>query len=434
LLIVAASGDVDEVVLILANERLIVGIDVGTTKVTTLIAEVSRNRTIHVIGVGISPSTGLRKGVVVDIDQTVESIEASVEKAERLSGVRVERAFVGIAGAHVTSIGNRGVVAITRPDREITENDVGRAIDAARVITIPSNREIIHTIPRQFVVDGQDGVRNPIGMLGYRLDVETHIVTGSLTAIQNLTKCVENADIEIEQLVFAPLAAAQAVLTDEEKEMGVALVDIGGGVTQIAVFIEGSVCHVGVIAVGGNHITNDISVRLRAPFAEADELKVRYAHAISSDVDPNDMVEVTSFGRSSLAAVPRVDICEVAEARLQETFLLIQQETQRAGFDGLLPAGLVVVGGTALMSGITELGSEVTRLPVRQGLPRGVYGLVDSISDPSQATAVGLTLWGARNAEGALGTWPVAKRDERSTVDGRHVGGRIFGWLRAILP
>src|SRR5262249_55025028 len=196
--------------------------------------------------------------------------------------------------------------------------------------------------------------------------------TGALTAIQNLTKCVANAEIEIEQLVFAPLAAAEAVLTDEEKEMGVALVDIGGGVTQIAVFVEGSVCQVGVIAVGGNHITNDISVRLRAPFAEADELKVRYAHAISSDVDPDEMVEVTSFGRASLAAVPRVDICEVAEARLQETFLLIQQEIQRAGFGGLLPAGLVVVGGTALLSGITELGSDVTRLPVRQGVPRGV--------------------------------------------------------------
>jgi cell division protein FtsA len=418
----------------LANERIVVGIDVGTTKVTTLIAEVSRNRTIHVIGVGIAPSHGLRKAVVVDIDQTVDSIEASVEKAERLSGVRVESAFVGIAGAHVTSIGNKGVVAITRPDREITEEDVGRAIDAARVITIPSNREIIHTIPRQFVVDGQDGVRNPIGMLGYRLDVETHIVTGALTAIQNLTKCFLNAEIDIEQLVFAPLAAAEAVLTDEEKEMGVALVDIGGGVTEIAAFVDGSVCHVGVIAVGGNHITNDISVRLRAPFAEADELKVRYAHAISSEIDPNDVVEVTSFGRSSLAAVPRIDICEVAEARLQETFLLIQQELQRAGFDGLLPAGLVVVGGTALMSGLAELGSEVSRLPVRQGLPRGVYGLIDSIGDPSQATAVGLTLWGARNVEGALGTWPVARRDERSNGDVRHVGGRIFDWLRAILP
>ncbi len=418
----------------MANGRIVVGIDVGTTKVTTLIAEVSRNRNIHIIGVGVTPSHGLKKGVVVDIDQTVESIDASVEKAERLSGVRVESAFVGIAGSHITSIDNKGVVAITRPDRQITDDDVARALDAARVITIPSNREIIHTIPRQFVVDGQDGVSNPVGMSGYRLDVQTHIVTGALTAIQNLTRCFQNAEIGVDSLVFAPLAAAEAVLTTEEKEMGVALVDIGGGVTQIALFVEGSVCHVGVIAVGGNHITNDISVRLRAPFAEADELKVRYAHALSSEVDPNDMVEVTTFGRSNIAAVPRIDICEVAEARLQETFLLIQQEIQRAGFDGLLPAGLVVVGGTALMSGIADLGREVTRWPVRQGLPRGVHGLVDSVSDPSQATAVGLTLWGARNAENALGAWPVSRSDERTPFDSRRVGGRIFGWLRAILP
>ena len=418
----------------MANERIVVGIDVGTTKVTTLIAEVSRNRNIHVIGVGVAPSHGLKKGVVVDIDQTVESIDVSVEKAERLSGVRVESAYVGIAGAHITSVDNRGVVAITRPDREITEEDVARALDAARVITIPSNREIIHTIPRQFVVDGQDGVSNPVGMSGFRLDVETHIVTGALTAIQNLVRCFENADIGVESLVFSPLAAAEAVLTDEEKDMGVGLVDIGGGVTQIAVFVEGSICHVGVIAVGGNHITNDISVRLRAPFAEADDLKVRFAHALSSEVDPNDMVEVTSFGRSSVAAVPRIDICEVAEARLQETFLLIQQEIQRAGFDGLLPAGLVVVGGTALMSGIADLGREVTRWPVRQGIPRGVHGLVDAVSDPSQATAVGLTLWAVRHAENANAAYAVSRRDERPSFEGRHVGGRIFGWLRAILP
>lgn len=418
----------------MANERIVVGIDVGTTKVTTLIAEVSRNRIIHIIGVGVAPSHGLKKGVVVDIDQTVESIEVSVEKAERLSGVRVDDAYVGIAGAHITSVDNKGVVAITRSDREITTDDVARALDAARVITIPSNREIIHTIPRQFVVDGQDGVSNPVGMSGYRLDVETHIVTGARTAIQNLARCFQVAEIGVESLVFAPLAAAEAVLTDEEKDMGVALVDIGGGLTQIAVFIEGSICHVGVIAVGGNHITNDISVRLRAPFAEADELKVRYAHALSSEVDPNDMVEVTSFGRSNVAAVPRIDICEVAEARLQETFLLIQQEIQRAGFDGLLPAGLVVVGGTALMSGVADLGREVTRWPVRQGLPRGVHGLVDSVSDPSQATAVGLTLWGARHAESTIGAYAVSRHEDRPSFDGRGVGGRIVGWLRAILP
>ncbi len=418
----------------MANERIVVGIDAGTTKVTTLITEVSRNRSVHVIGVGIAPSRGLRKGVVVDIDQMVESIVASVEKAERVSGFKVGSAYVGIAGAHVTSLNNRGVVAITHSDRTITEDDVARAIDAARVITIPNNREIIHTIPRHFIVDGQEGVRNPVGMLGYRLDVEAHIVTGAVTAIQNLVKCVHNAGVDVDQIVLEPLAAAEAVLTEEEKEMGVALVDIGGGTTEIAIFTEGSVCHTGVIGVGGNHITNDISVRLRAPFAEADELKIKHAHAVSSEVDPSEMVEVTTFGRAQVAAIPRIQICEVAEARLHETFLLIQQEIVRSGFDGLLPAGIVVVGGTAQLSGIVELGSAVTGLPVRSGIPRGVHGLVDSISDPGYATAVGLALWGAREGDRSLATWPEARRDDRYSADSRRVSGRIIGWLRAILP
>src|SRR5712692_1919010 len=237
---------------------MVVGIDAGTTKVTTLIAEVSRSRNVHVIGVGVSPSRGLRKGVVVDIDETVESITSSVEKAERVSGFKVEHAFIGIAGAHITSLNNRGVVAISHADRTITDDDVARVIDAARVITLPNNREIIHTIPRQFIVDGQEGVRNPVGMSGYRVDVDAHIVTGAVTAIQNLLKCFEATRIDIDQLVLEPLAAAEAVLTDEERKMGVALVDIGGDITEIALFSDGSICHTAMIGVGGNHITNDI--------------------------------------------------------------------------------------------------------------------------------------------------------------------------------
>jgi len=416
------------------KERIVVAIDAGTNKVTTLIAEVSRNRNVHVIGVGIAPSRGLKKGIVVDIDAMVESIVTSVEKAERVSGYKVLSAFVGLTGLHVTSLNNRGVVAITHPDRTITEEDVARAIDAAQVINVPSNREILHTIPRQFTVDGQDGVRNPVAMHGYRLDVEAHIVTGSLTAVQNLTKCFHKAEIQIDQVVLDSLAASEAILSDEEKEMGVALVDIGGGTTEVAVFSEGSIYHTGVIPVGGNHITNDIAVRLRTPFAQADEIKIHHAHAFSGAVDPNDQVEVPGFGHGQSQFVPRVQICEVAEARLQETFQLVHAEIRRSGCEGLLPAGLVLVGGTALLSGITDLASEVLGLPARVGVPKGAHGLVDAIGGPNYATSIGLALWGARSGELAPVSHPASRLDERLGVDSLRVSGRIRGWLRAILP
>jgi cell division protein FtsA len=417
-----------------AKERIVVGIDVGTTKVTTLIAEASRNSSVHIIGVGVAPSRGLRKGVVVNIDETTESIAASVEKAERVAGYRIASAYVGIAGTHVTSLNNRGVVAVTHPDRTITDEDVARAIDAARVINVPSNREILHTLPRQFIVDGQEGVRNPVAMLGYRLDVETHIVTGAVTAIQNLTKCLERLDIGVDQVVLEPLAASEAALTDEEREMGVALVDIGGGTTEIAIFVDGSVWHTGVLSVGGNHITNDIAVRLRAPFAEADELKMKYAHALLSEVDPEETIEVTTFGQNRIQVVPRREICEVAEARLQEILQLIEAEIKRSGYDGLLPAGVVLVGGTAQLNGIVDLASELLQLPVRQGVPRCVHGLVDTVDGPAYATSVGLILWGARHGDRGIDRRAVAMRDDHYLADSRRVGGWVKGWLRAILP
>ncbi len=418
----------------MAKDRIVVGIDAGSTKVTTLIAEVSRHNNVHIIGVGVAPSRGLRKGVVINIDETVESIATSVEKAERISGHKVSRAYVGIAGTHVTSLNNRGVVAVAHPDRTITAEDVARAIDAAQVINVPSNREILHTIPRHFIVDGQEGVRNPVAMLGYRLDVETHIVTGAVTAIQNLTKCFHRVGIEVEQIVLQSLAASEAVLTDEEKEMGVALVDIGGGTTEIAIFVDGSVWHTGVLSVGGNHITNDIAVRLRTPFAEADEIKIKYAHALVSEIDPEEMVEVQTFGNGRVQTVPRRDICEVAEARLEETLQLVRGEIRRSGYDGLLPAGVVLVGGTAQLQGIVDLATELLQLPARQGIPRGVHGLVDTVDGPAYATSVGLILWGARSRDRAIDRRVVANRDDRFAADSHRVGGWVKGWLRAILP
>jgi cell division protein FtsA len=418
----------------LARERIVVGIDVGTTKVATLIAEVNRSRHVHVIGVGVVPSRGLNKGEVVDIEQTVESIAASVRQAERVAGYQVSSAHVGITGSHVASLNNRGVIAVAHQDRTITADDVARVVEAAQVINVPSNRQILHAIPRQFIVDGQDGIRNPVAMSGYRLDVEVHIVTGGVTAIQNFLKCFQRLQIQVEELVLQPLAASEAVLTDEEREMGVALVDVGGGTTEIAVFVDGSVCHTEVIRVGGNHLTNDLAVRLRTPFAEAEQLKINHAHAYCGDVDPEELVEVATFGRGRSASVPRVQICEVAEARLQETFQLIHQKLQDAGCTERLAAGVVLVGGAAQLSGIAELGSEILCLPVRQGAPRGAHGLVDTVAGPAYAASVGLVLWGARHGERVPARSSAFARDDRYAEDGARAGGRIKGWLRAILP
>ncbi|MCL4458333.1 MAG: cell division protein FtsA [Chloroflexi bacterium] len=424
----------------MSKGKTIVGIDAGTTKVSTLIGEVGADGSIHVIGVGICPSRGLRKGVVVNIDETVESIGMSVEKAERVSGYKIVSAYVGIAGGHIASLNNRGVVAVSHPDRSITQEDVQRAIEAARVINVPSNREIIHTIPRHFIVDGQEGVKNPIGMIGYRLDVETHIVTGAVTAIQNLTKCVHKLGIDIDEIVLEPLASSEAVLTDEEREMGVVMADIGGGTTELAIFIDGSAWHTAIIPVGGNHISNDIAVGLRTPLAMADDLKIKWGHALSTNINENDRIEITTFGRAQKEEVPRSALCEVIEARLQEIFALIEAEIKRSGYDGLLPAGLVLTGGTSELPGIAELARDMLQLPVRIGTPSGIHGLIDSLTSAAYSTSVGLLLWGAR-----FGDEPSAVRSfghSRGTAikqmsrikEGVSVYGRVKNWFKAFLP
>lgn len=423
----------------MTKERIVVGIDVGTTKVATLIAEVGRNRHAHVVGAGIAPARGIKKGVVVDIDETAEAVLVSLERAERIAGHKVSSASVSVSGAHITSLNNRAYVAVTRSDRTITDEDVARVVDAAQVINVPSNREILHAIPRQFIVDGQDGIRNPVGMLGYRLDVEVHIVTGAVMAIQNLARCLNTVGVAVDDVILAPLAASEAVLTEEEKGMGVALVDLGGGTTEVAVFVDDSICHTGIISVGGNHITNDIAVRLRTPFPEAEDLKVRYAHAYSSEIEPDELIDVPSFGRTDISRVPRRDVCEVAEARLHETFQLVGEEIRRSAAGGILPAGAVLVGGSAQMSGVVELASEVLGLPVRLGRPTGIHGLLDSVNGPAFAASIGLVLWSVRYSERRAprsrpATHSFARGDDWGGAEEGHVGGRIRGWLRAILP
>jgi cell division protein FtsA len=420
------------------RDRTIVGIDVGTTKVCTLITEAANAGSMQVVGFGIAPSHGMRKGMVVDVEQVIESISASLEKAERDTGRRIESAFVSFTGAHITCLNNRGVIAIARDDRAISYDDVERAVEAAQVVNVLPNREIVHAIPRTFVVEGQDGVRNPVGMVGSRLDVEAHLITGAATALQNLARCVEQAGVEPIGFVLGGLAAADAVVTAEEREMGVALVDIGGGTTSVVVFVDGSPWHSAVIGVGGFQITNDIGVGLRTPFHEAEELKLGHGRALSSAYRPEETLRIATFGGSERGGLPGHELGNIIEARLSEIFQLVGEELGRSGYLGRLPAGIVLTGGTALLSGIAELGQTILEVPCRIGRPEGLIGLREALTGPAHATSVGLVLWGARELNRIAGPVPFrstvgAERVSRNG-DGLDVGGRLKSWLRAFLP
>jgi len=404
-------------------ERTIVGIDVGTTKICTLVGEVNEAGELNIVGVGVAPSRGMRKGMVINVAEATEAIAASVEKAERTSGYQIERAYVSIAGSHISGVNSRGVVAISRGEGGITTDDIDRALEAAQAIAIPHNQEVLHIVPRTFTVDGQNGIRDPIGMYGFRLEVEAHIVMGASSAIQNLVKCVEALDIGVVELVLGPLAAGAAVLTDTEREMGVVLADIGGGTTDIGVFIEGSVWHTTVLAVGGNHLTNDLAIGLRAPFTVAENLKIEYGQARSDAVGLDETVEVDMFGDNGHQRVSRRLLAQILEARAEEICHLIRQEIKRSGYDGLLPAGVVLCGGSAQLAGFPELAREVLQLPVRVGAPRDLKGLVDTISSPAFATSVGLLRWGLQQH--------TVRRPRRR---GGSLGQRLIQWLRAFLP
>jgi cell division protein FtsA len=377
-------------------ERTIVGIDVGTTKVCTLIGEVDEADNICILGVGVAPSQGLSKGMVVNVEEAAKSIADSLEKAERVSGYTIEAAYLGLAGKHISSMNSRGVVAVGRGERAITEDDVARAIEAAQAIAVPHSREIVHVIPRSYTLDGQEGVRDPVGMMGFRLEVEAHIVTGAVPSIRNLVQCVENSGVIVNELVLQPLASAEAVLLPEEREIGVVLVDVGGGTTDVAVFADGSICHSVVLPVGGNNLTNDIAVGLCTPFAVAEQLKLKYGHALPEMIDPAEMIDVTAFGEAQVQSIPRLQLVQILEARAEEIFALVQEEIKRSGREGLLPAGLVLTGGAAELPGFKELGREMLKMPVRIGHARNIGGLVDAVSSPAYATAVGLLQWGLR--------------------------------------
>jgi cell division protein FtsA len=377
-------------------DEIVVGIDVGTTKVCTLVGRVEE-KAIRILGVGIEPSEGIKKGVIVDLAAASQAITRSVEKAEQTSGVEITGALVSLAGAHVASINSRGVVGVS--GEAIDEVDIARALDAARAVAIPHNREIIHIIQRGFVVDGQDGISTPIGMHGYRLEVEAHIITAAEATVENLRECVGTAGVEVLQFVLNPLASGDVVLTDTERQMGVAVCDIGGGTTDLALYVDGHVWHTMVLAVGGNHITNDIAHGLRLPISQAEEIKKKHGYALKSGVGAEEYFNTRAFGEEQPVQLSRYDLAHIIEARVEEIFALTLQEIKRSGYDGLLPAGMVLTGGTSALPGIRQLASQVLGLPVRTAAPENLVGLVDQLKSPAYSTSVGLLRWAAEMSD-----------------------------------
>ncbi|MDI6814812.1 MAG: cell division protein FtsA [Dehalococcoidales bacterium] len=374
-------------------------IDVGTTKICTIIADIDDGGGLRVIGVGVTPSQGLHKGLVVNINEARESIRDSVKKAEQASDYKVESAYVGVTGRHISSLNNRGVVAITRNDRLVRPDDLRRVLQSARSVKVASDRKLLHVIPRGYAIDGQVGVKNPVGMHGFRLDVEAHIITAAVTSVQNLIKCIHGIGIEIDDLILEPLASSEAVLTEDEKQIGVILADIGGGTTDIAVFRDGSIWHTSILPVAGYQITRDVAIGLGLPLYVAEEMKKKYGSVMPVYESKIETPTISENGHG----VSYQDLCDIIRARVEEIIRLIPLELPRAEYEILTPAGLVLTGGSANLSGIEALGRDILRLPVRVGIPTNMYGITDILHDPAYATGVGLLLWGAKH-EG-MQTW-----------------------------
>jgi cell division protein FtsA len=408
------------------KKGLVAGLDIGTTKVCAIAGEVDEDGEVHIVGMGTSPSLGLRKGVVVDLEATTRSIQEAVERAERMAGQRFTSAFVTVSGGHIASANSRGIVAIGRSDHEIESADVSRVVEAARMNALPaSDRDLIHLLPRDFMVDGQDGIRNPVGMFGARLEVDAHIVTGLATVLANVVKSVQQAGIEVEELVLEPLASAEAVLSPAERELGTVVADIGGGTTGIGVFVGGGLCHTAILPVGGAHLTNDIAVGLRTPIGEAEKLKVRAGAASPEMTAEGELIEVFNVGDRQPRILPRRALCEIIEPRMAEIMGLIRAQLRRSGYGHLVPGGLVLTGGTALLSGIAQYASERLEIPARTGAPEQITGVTEAVKSPVYSTAVGLVQIGARDRSGM--------RLLKQTNGARGAIGRVRGWLRAVL-
>ncbi|HEY5102165.1 MAG TPA: cell division protein FtsA [Steroidobacteraceae bacterium] len=378
-----------------SDRSLIVGLDIGTSKVVALVGEIGADGAIEVIGLGSHPSRGLKKGVVVNIESTVQSIQRAVEEAELMAGCEIHSVYAGIAGSHVRSLNSHGVVAIR--DKEVTHGDVEHVIDAAKAVAIPADQKILHVLPQEFIVDGQEGIRDPIGMSGVRLEAKVHIVTGADSAAQNIEKCIQRCGLTVEDVVLEQLASSFAVLTEDEKELGVCLVDIGGGTTDLAVFANGAIRHTAVIPIAGDQVTNDIAVSMRTPTQYAEDIKIRYACALSQLANPDESIEVPSVGERPARRLARQTLAEIVEPRYEELFGLVREELRRSGFEELIAAGIVLTGGSAKMEGAIELAEEVFHVPVRLGMPQQVQGLSDVVRNPIYSTGMGLLLYARDN-------------------------------------
>jgi len=379
------------------TRRIIVtGLDVGTTKVCAIIGEVVPVGGLSIIGIGTSPSRGLRKGVVVNIDSTVEAIKEAVGEAEQMAGVEVGSVYAGVSGGHIRGVNSRGVVAVSGKNKEVAPADLERALEAARAINLPPDREIIHVLPQAYVVDDQDGVKEPLGMSGVRLEVEVHIVTAAVTSVQNVIRSVNRAGLTVQDIVLEPLASSEAILSADEKELGLLLIDLGGGTTDVALFRDGAIWHTGVLALGGDHISNDIAVGLRTPTAEAENLKKRHGCALTALVREEETIEVPSVGGRKARALSRQILSDIIQPRVEEIFTLVARDLARAGLQDAPAAGVVVTGGTSIMEGVPELAAQVFDLPVRRGIPENIGGLADVVQSPIYATGVGLALYGVR--------------------------------------
>ena len=406
------------------DEGLIVGLDIGTSKVLAIVGEVSSSGEVEVIGVGHHPSRGMKKGVVVNIESTVQSIQRAVEEAELMAGCQIHSVFAGIAGSHINSFNSHGIVAIK--DKEVGPSDVERVIEAARALAIPTDQKVLHILPQEFIIDKQEGVREPIGMCGVRLEAKVHIVTGAVSAAQNIIKCVRRCGLEVDDIILEQLASSMSVLTEDEKELGVCLVDIGGGTTDISVFTEGAIRHTAVIPIAGDQVTNDIAVALRTPTQFAEEIKKKYGCALTQLAKADETIEVPSVGDRPPRKLARQTLAEVVEPRIEELFGLILAELRRSGFEDLVGSGIVLTGGSSKMEGMVELAEEVFHMPVRIGIPQYVGGLSGVVHNPIFATGVGLVLYGARSRVGR--NYSMHTRSSQAGL--KNVLGKMKSWFQ----